>query len=115
MLLLVLSCTAQAAAVLEITEHGKPGEKKSVPLNSTEPQLFNIEFFSGWSHCEVAAGVNASNRQSYAWLRCFSQEDVQIALACTGNERQSVVLGHKEDTPENNRKRGSLTLVCKSD
>lgn len=118
--LLVLAGPAQAAASLEIAEFGKPGEKRTVPLNSEEPLLFNIEFFSGWSHCEVAAGFNASARQSFAWMRCFSLEEVQIALACSGNERQTVVLGRRDDSSDDSRdaskkQRGSLALVCRSD
>ncbi len=101
----------QAAAVLEIAEFSKPGEKKTVPLNSEEPVLFNIEFFSGWSHCEVAAGTHAATKQTHAWLRCFGMDDTQIALVCQGNEKQTVVLGHKDNNP----KRGSLSLVCRSE
>ena len=100
---------AQAGATLEIVEFSKPGEKKTVPLNSEEPVLFNIEYFSGWSHCEVAAGFKSSTRQSYAWLRCFSLDVAQIALTCLGNERQTVVMGDKD---ESNKERGSLALVC---
>ncbi len=101
----------QAAATLEIAEFSKPGEKKTVPLNSEEPVLFNIEFFSGWSHCEVAAGTHAATKQTHAWLRCFGMDDAQIALVCQGNEKQTVVLGHKDNNP----KRGSLSLVCRSE
>lgn len=102
---------SQAAAVLEIADFSKPGEKKIVALDEDAPKLFNIEFFSGWSHCEVAAGINISTKQSHAWMRCFGLDDTQVALICQGNERQTVVLGHKDDNP----KRGSLSLVCRSD
>ncbi len=102
---------AQAGAMLEIAEFSKPGEKKTVPLNSEEPVLFNIEYFSGWSHCEVAAGTHATTKQAHAWLRCFGMDDTQIALVCQGNEKQTVVLGHKDNNPQ----RGSLSLVCRSE
>ena len=109
--MLSLGSAVQAAAMLEIAEFSKPGEKKTVPLNSEEPVLFNIEFFSGWSHCEVAAGTHAATKQTHAWLRCFGMDDTQIALVCQGNEKQTVVLGHKDNNP----KRGSLSLVCRSE
>ncbi|MFM8466324.1 MAG: hypothetical protein ACKOAO_02030 [Oxalobacteraceae bacterium] len=109
--LLALSTTAHAAAMLEITDLSKSGEKKSVPINSEEPLLFNIEFFSGWSHCEVAAGTHAATKQTHAWLRCFGSDDTQIAMVCQGNEKQTVVLGHKDNNP----KRGSLSLICRSE
>lgn len=107
--LLALSFASHADAFLELSDFSKPGQKKAFPLTSNDPQVFNIEFFSGWSHCEVAAGFKSSTRQSYAWLRCFSLDDAQIALTCLGNERQTVVLGHKD---ESNKERGSLALVC---
>ena len=110
-LLLAFSCVTHAGASLEIAEFSKPGEKKTVPLNSEEPVLFNIEYFSGWSHCEVAAGTHAATNQSHAWLRCFGMDDTQIALVCQGNDKQTVVLGHKDNNP----KRGSISLVCRSE
>ena len=103
-----MAVTAQAAAVLEIADFSKPGEKKTVPLKSEEPMLFNIEFFSGWSHCEVAAGANPATKQSHAWMRCFGLDDTQVALVCQGNQTQTVILGHKDNNP----KRGSLSLIC---
>lgn len=109
--LLALSSVAHAGASLEIAEFTKPGEKKTVPLNSEEPVLFNIEYFSGWSHCEVAAGTHAATKQTHAWLRCFGMDDTQIALVCQGNDKQTVVLGHKDNNP----KRGSISLVCRSE
>jgi hypothetical protein len=108
---LAMSNASQAAAMLEIADFSKPGEKKIVTLDEDAPKLFNIEFFSGWSHCEVAAGINLSTKQSHAWMRCFGLDETQVALICQGNERQTVVLGHKDDNP----KRGSLSLVCRSD
>ena len=108
---LAMSSTAHAGVTLEIAEFSKPGEKKTVPLNSEEPVLFNIEYFSGWSHCEVAAGTHAATKQSHAWLRCFGMDDTQIALVCQGNDKQTVVLGHKDNNP----KRGSISLVCRSE
>ena len=110
---LLLSCSwpVCAGAALEISEFSKPGDKKTVPLNSEEPVLFNIEYFSGWSHCEVAAGTHAATKQSHAWMRCFGMDDTQIALVCQGNEKQTVVLGHKDNNP----KRGSLSLICRSE
>ncbi len=110
-LTLGLPGAAHSAALLEIADFSKPGEKRVVPLTSDEPQLFNIEFFSGWSHCEVAAGTHAATKQSNAWMRCFGLDDTQIALVCQGNEKQTVVLGHKDNHPQ----RGSLSLICKSD
>lgn len=109
--LLAFSCVAHAGAALEIINFSKPGEKRTVPINSEEPVLFNIEFFSGWSHCEVATGTHAATKQSHAWLRCFGMDDTQIALVCQGNEKQTVVLGHKDNNPQ----RGSLSLVCLSE
>ena len=106
-----LSSGAQAGATLEIAEFNKPGEKKTVPLHSEEPVLFNIEYFSGWSHCEVATSTHAATKQAQAWLRCFGLDDTQIALVCQGNEKQTVVLGHKDNHPQ----RGSLSLVCRSE
>ncbi len=102
---------AQAGAALEIAEFSKPGEKKTVPLNSEEPVTFNIEYFSGWSHCEVAAGTHAATKQAHAWLRFFGLDDTQIALVCQGNDKQTVVLGHKDNHPQ----RGSLSLICRSE
>ncbi len=59
-LLLLASSYAKAEAYLEIVEFGKSGEKKTIPLTSDEPKLFNIEMFTSWSHCEVA-GLVCSN------------------------------------------------------
>ncbi len=109
--LLALTTASHAGALLEIAEFSKPGEKRTLPLNSEEPKLFNIEFFSGWSHCEVAAGTHVANKQAYAWMRCFGMDDTQMAIVCQGNEKQTVVLGHKDNNP----KRGSLSLICQSD
>ena len=109
--LLVPGSAANAAAMLEITDLSKSGEKKTVPINSEEPMLFNIEFFSGWSHCEVATGTHAATKQTHAWLRCFGLDDTQIGMVCQGNEKQTVVLGHKDNNP----KRGSLSLICRSE
>ncbi len=109
--LLVLPALVRAGAALEIAEFSKPGEKKTLPLNSEEPVLFNIEFFSGWSHCEVAAGIHSPTKQAHAWLRCFGMDDTQIAMVCQGNEKQTVVLGHKDNNPQ----RGSLSLICRSE
>lgn len=109
--LLALGTAAHAAATLEIADFSKPGEKRTVPITSEELVLFNIEFFSGWSHCEVATGTHASTKQTHAWLRCFGVDDTQIGMLCQGDEKQSVVLGHKD----NNAKRGSLSLVCRSE
>ena len=109
--LLVPGSAANAAAMLEITDLSKSGEKKTVPINSEEPMLFNIEFFSGWSHCEVATGTHAATKQTHAWLHCFGLDDTQIGMVCQGNEKQTVVLGHKDNNP----KRGSLSLICRSE
>lgn len=109
--LLALSSAANAAAILEMTDFSKSGEKKTVPIHSEEPLLFNIEFFSGWSHCEVATGTHAATKQTHAWLRCFGLDDTQIGMVCQGNEKQTVVLGHKDNNP----KRGSLSLICRSE
>ena len=109
--LLVPGSAANAAAMLEITDLSKSGEKKTVSINSEEPMLFNIEFFSGWSHCEVATGTHAATKQTHAWLRCFGLDDTQIGMVCQGNEKQTVVLGHKVNNP----KRGSLSLICRSE
>ena len=102
---------AKSEALLEISDFSKPGEKKTVPLTSSDPMLFNIEFFEGWSHCEVSANTHSGTHQTTAWLRCVSQEEVQVGMVCQGNDRQTVVFGHKDNRP----KRGSLTLVCRSD
>ena len=109
--LLASPLASQADAFLEVSEFST-AQKKVLPLTSDEPKLFNIEFFSGWSHCEVAAGFKQSSRQSFAWLRCFSLDDAQVALTCLGTERQTIVLGHKDDSK---KERGSLALVCNSD
>ena len=109
--LLVLSSAANGAALLEMTDLSKSGEKKTVPINSEEPMLFNIEFFSGWSHCEVATGTHVATKQTHAWLRCFGVDDTQVGMVCQGNEKQTIVLGHKDNNP----KRGSLSLICRSE
>jgi hypothetical protein len=53
---------------------------------------------------------NNSTKQQSAWLRCWSQDESQIAIVCQGNERQTVILGHDDKAA----KRGSISLVCKS-
>ena len=107
-LLLLASSYAKAEAYLEIVEFGKSGEKKTIPLTSDEPKLFNIEMFTSWSHCEVAAIKNASSKPQSAWLRCWSAEESQVAMTCQGNDRQTIILGHDDKAA----KRGSISLVC---
>ena len=107
-LLLLASSYAKAEAYLEIVEFGKSGEKKIIPLTSDEPKLFNIEMFTSWSHCEVAAIKSASSKPQSAWLRCWSAEESQVAMTCQGNDRQTIILGHDDKAS----KRGSISLVC---
>ena len=107
-LLLLASSYAKAEAYLEIVEFGKSGEKKTIPLTSDEPKLFNIEMFTSWSHCEVAAIKSASSKPQSAWLRCWSAEESQVAMTCQGNDRQTIILGHDDKAA----KRGSISLVC---
>jgi hypothetical protein len=107
-LLLLASSYAKAEAYLEIVEFGKSGEKKIIPLTSDEPKLFNIEMFTSWSHCEVAAIKSASSKPQSAWLRCWSAEESQVAMTCQGNDRQTIILGHDDKAA----KRGSISLVC---
>ncbi len=107
-LLLLASSYAKAEAYLEIVEFGKSGEKKTIPLTSDEPKLFNIEMFTSWSHCEVAAIKSASSKPQSAWLRCWSAEESQVAMTCQGNDRQTIILGHDDKAS----KRGSISLVC---
>ena len=107
-LLLLASSYAKAEAYLEIVEFGKSGEKKTIPLTSDEPKLFNIEIFTSWSHCEVAAIKSASSKPQSAWLRCWSAEESQVAMTCQGNDRQTIILGHDDKAA----KRGSISLVC---
>ena len=107
-LLLLASSYAKAEAYLEIVEFGKSGEKKTIPLTSDEPKLFNIEMFTSWSHCEVAAIKSASSKPQRAWLRCWSAEESQVAMTCQGNDRQTIILGHDDKAS----KRGSISLVC---
>ena len=107
-LLLLASSYAKAEAYLEIVEFGKSGEKKTIPLTSDEPKLFNIEVFTSWSHCEVAAIKSASSKPQSAWLRCWSAEESQVAMTCQGNDRQTIILGHDDKAA----KRGSISLVC---
>ena len=107
-LLLLASSYAKAEAYLEIVEFGKSGEKKIIPLTSDEPKLFNIEMFTSWSHCEVAAIKSASSKPQSAWLRCWSAEESQVAMTCQGNVRQTIILGHDDKAA----KRGSISLVC---
>jgi len=99
---------AKAEAYLEIVEFGKSGEKKTIPLTTDEPKLFNIEMFTSWSHCEVAAIKSASSKPQSAWLRCWSAEESQVAMSCQGNDRQTIILGHDDKAA----KRGSISLVC---
>ena len=98
----------KAEAYLEIVEFGKSGEKKTIPLTSDEPKLFNIEMFTSWSHCEVAAIKSNSSKPNSAWLRCWSQEESQVAITCQGNDKQTIILGHDDKAA----KRGSISLVC---
>jgi len=107
-LLPLASSYANAEAYLEIVEFGKSGEKKTIPLTTDEPKLFNIEMFTSWSHCEVAAIKNASSKPQSAWLRCWSAEESQVAITCQGNDRQTIILGHDDKAA----KRGSISLVC---
>ena len=107
-LLPLASSYAKAEAYLEIVEFGKSGEKKTIPLTSDEPKLFNIEIFTSWSHCEVAAIKSASSKPQSAWLRCWSAEESQVAMTCQGNDRQTIILGHDDKAS----KRGSISLVC---
>ena len=107
-LLLLASSYAKAEAYLEIVEFGKSGEKKTIPLTSDEPKLFNIEMFTSWSHCEVAAIKSTSSKPQSAWLRCWSAEESQVAMTCQGNDRQTIILGHDDKAS----KRGSISLVC---
>ena len=102
------SSHAIAEAYLEIVEFGKSGEKKTIPLTTDEPKLFNIEMFTSWSHCEVAAIKNAASKPQSAWLRCWSAEESQVAITCQGNDRQTIILGHDDKAA----KRGSISLVC---
>ena len=99
---------AKAEAYLEIVEFGKSGGKKTIPLTTDEPKLFNIEMFTSWSHCEVAAIKSASSKPQSAWLRCWSAEESQVAIMCQGNDKQTIILGHDDKAA----KRGSLSLVC---
>ena len=107
-LLPLASSYAKAEAYLEIVEFGKSGEKKTIPLTSDEPKLFNIEMFTSWSHCEVAAIKSASSKPQSAWLRCWSAEESQVAMTCQGNDRQTIILGHDDKAA----KPGSISLVC---
>jgi hypothetical protein len=110
LLLPLISFQVKAEAFLEIVEFAKASEKKTIPIAADDPKLFNIEMFTSWSHCEVAAINNNSTKQQSAWLRCWSQDESQIAIVCQGNERQTVILGHDDKAA----KRGSISLVCKS-
>jgi hypothetical protein len=107
-LLPLASSHAKAEAYLEIVEFGKSGEKKTIPLTTDEPKLFNIEMFTSWSHCEVAAIKKAASKPQSAWLRCWSAEESQVAITCQGNDRQTIILGHDDKAA----KRGSISLVC---
>lgn len=107
-LLPLTSSYAIAEVYLEIVEFGKSGEKKTIPITTDEPKLFNIEMFTSWSHCEVAAIKNASSKPQSAWLRCWSAEESQVAITCQGNDRQTIILGHDDKAA----KRGSISLVC---
>ncbi|CAM8650202.1 hypothetical protein MCEMSE6_02306 [Oxalobacteraceae bacterium] len=107
-LLPLASSYAKAEAYLEIVEFGKSGEKKTISLTTDEPKLFNIEMFTSWSHCEVAAIKSASSKPQSAWLRCWSAEESQVAMTCQGNDRQTIILGHNDKAA----KRGSISLVC---
>ena len=107
-LLLLTSFHAKAEAYLEIVEFGKSGEKKIIAITTDEPKLFNIEMFTSWSHCEVAAIKSASSKPQSAWLRCWSTEESQVAITCQGNDKQTIILGHDDKAA----KRGSLSLVC---
>ena len=107
-LLPLASSYAKAEAYLEIVEFGKSGEKKTIPITTDEPKLFNIEMFSSWSHCEVAAIRSASSKPQSAWLRCWSVEESQVAMTCQGNDRQTIILSHDDKAA----KRGSISLVC---
>jgi hypothetical protein len=107
-LLPLASSYVKAEAYLEIVGFGKSSEKKTISLTSDEPKLFNIEMFTSWSHCEVAAIKSASSKQQSAWLRCWSAEESQVAITCQGNDRQTIILGHEDKAA----KRGSISLVC---
>ena len=107
-LLPLASFDAEAEAYLEIVEFGKSGEKKTIPITTDEPKLFNIEMFTSWSHCEVAAIKSASSKPQSAWLRCWSTEESQVAITCQGNDKQTIILGHDDKAA----KRGSISLVC---
>ena len=107
-LLPLASSHAKAEAYLESVEFGKSGEKKMIPLTTDEPKLFNIEMFTSWSHCEVAAIKSASSKPQSAWLRCWSAEESQVAITCQGNDKQTIILGHDDKAA----KRGSISLVC---
>jgi hypothetical protein len=107
-LLPLASFHAKAEAYLEIVEFGKSGEKKIIAITTDEPKLFNIEMFTSWSHCEVAAIKSASSKPQSAWLRCWSTEESQVAITCQGNDKQTIILGHDDKAA----KRGSISLVC---
>jgi hypothetical protein len=107
-LLPLISSQAKSETYLEIVEFGKSVEKKTIPLTTDEPKLFNIEMFASWSHCEVAAIKNVASKPQSAWLRCWSQEESQVAITCQGNDRQTIILGHDDKAA----KRGSISLVC---
>jgi hypothetical protein len=107
-LLPLASFHAKAEAYLEIVEFGKSGEKKTIAITTDEPKLFNIEMFTSWSHCEVAAIKSASSKPQSAWLRCWSTEESQVAITCQGNDKQTIILGHDDKAA----KRGSISLVC---
>jgi hypothetical protein len=107
-LLPLASFHAKAEAYLEIVEFGKSGEKKIIAITTDEPKLFNIEMFTSWSHCEVAAIKSASSKPQSAWLRCWSTEESQVAITCQGNDKQTIILGRDDKAA----KRGSISLVC---
>lgn len=109
--LLCLCASVHAGAVLEISEFSKPGTKKTLPVTSDQAMLLNIEFFTGWSHCEVSAGALQAGKQPSAWLRCWSQDESQVGVICQRNERQTLILGHGEDGAKT-AKGGSIALVC---
>ncbi len=108
LLLPLASSNAKAEVYLEIVEFGKSGEKKTIPITTDEPKLFNIEMLTSWSHCEVAAIKSASSKPQSAWLRCWSAEESQVAITCQGNDKQTIILGHDDKAA----KRGSISLVC---
>jgi hypothetical protein len=107
-LLPLASLPVQAEAYLEIVEFGKSGDKKIIAITTDEPKLFNIEMFTSWSHCEVAAIKSASSKPQSAWLRCWSTEESPVAITCQGNDKQTIILGHDDKAA----KRGSISLVC---